>query len=108
MSLDLVSLKEALRIDTADEDDNLQRLLDSATQEALRFMGLMDVPTMSTDGYGDSSSTSTEDTTPMPDVVNAIFLLVQADRDGDPQKREDYTRGAFALMRPYRISLGMA
>lgn len=111
MSLDIVSLKLALRIDGDDQDDNLERLLNSATQEALRFMGRMEVPTFSTDGFGDSSSSSSsssEDNEPMPDVVNAIFLLVQGDLDGDPQKRQDYVDGAFNLMRPYRVSLGMA
>lgn len=44
----------------------------------------------------------------MPDVENAIILLVQADYDGDPTKRAEYQRGAEALLRPYRERLGCA
>lgn len=113
MNLTLDQLKQHLRIDynnTAD-DERLMLLLRSATQEALRFMGLDALPTRPDDGddsSSSSSSSSSEDDGEMPDVLNAIILLVQADFDLDPAKREAYQRGAEALLRPYRVRLGCA
>jgi len=33
--------------------------------------------------------------------LQGIFLLVQADYDGDPVKRDAYRKAATALLRPY-------
>lgn len=35
------------------------------------------------------------------DVLQGIFLLVQADYDGNPEKRDAYRKAATALLRPY-------
>ncbi|MFU2486899.1 head-tail connector protein [Thauera sp. WH-1] len=88
----LADLKAFLRL-THDEDDALlTRLLGSATREALAWMDddrLPDVP-----------GPAVEMDIP-EDVLQGIFLLVQADYDGDPVKRESYRKAATALLRPY-------
>lgn len=88
----LADLKSFLRL-THDEDDALlTRLLGSATREALAWMDddrLPDVP-----------GPAVEMDIP-EDVLQGIFLLVQADYDGDPAKRESYRKAATALLRPY-------
>lgn len=88
----LSDCKAFLRV-THDEDDALlTRLLGSATREALAWMDddrLPDVP-----------GPSVEMDIP-EDVLQGIFLLVQADYDGDPAKRESYRKAATALLRPY-------
>ena len=88
----LSDCKAFLRL-THDEDDALlTRLLGSATREALAWMDddrLPDVP-----------GPAVEMDIP-EDVLQGIFLLVQADYDGDPAKRESYRKAATALLRPY-------
>ena len=88
----LSDCKAFLRV-THDEDDALlTRLLGSATREALAWMDderLPDVP-----------GPAVEMDIP-EDVLQGIFLLVQADYDGDPAKRESYRKAATALLRPY-------
>lgn len=88
----LADLKSFLRL-THDEDDALlTRLLGSATREALAWMDddrLPDVP-----------GPAVEMDIP-EDVLQGIFLLVQADYDGDPVKRESYRKAATSLLRPY-------
>ena len=88
----LADLKAFLRL-THDEDDALlTRLLGSATREALAWMDddrLPDVP-----------GPSVEMDIP-EDALQGIFLLVQADFDGDPAKRDAYRKAATSLLRPY-------
>ena len=88
----LADLKAFLRV-THDEDDALlTRLIGSATREALAWMDddrLPDVP-------GPAAEMDIPE-----DVLQGIFLLVQADYDGDPAKRESYRKAATALLRPY-------
>ena len=88
----LADLKAFLRV-THDEDDALlTRLLGSATREALAWMDderLPDVP-----------GPAVEMDIP-EDVLQAVFLLAQADYDGDPAKRDAYRKAATSLLRPY-------
>jgi hypothetical protein len=80
----LTDLKAFLRVTHEDDDALLTRLLSSATREAQAWMddddALPDLP---------------------DDAVQAVFLLVQADFDGDPAKRATYRQAATALLRPY-------
>ena len=88
----LADLKSFLRL-THDEDDALlTRLLGSATREALAWMDddrLPDVP-----------GPAVEMDIP-EDVLQGIFLLVQADYDGNPEKRDAFRKAATSLLRPY-------
>lgn len=88
----LSDCKAFLRLTHDDDDALLTRLLGSATREALAWMDddrLPDVP-----------GPAVEMDIP-EDVLQGIFLLVQADYDGDPAKRESYRKAATALLRPY-------
>jgi hypothetical protein len=106
----LNEVKQALR-QTHDEDDELlQRLIDSATQECLRYLGRSQLPTlpfeyplMSSDGsLIDEEIPSSEDPV-SPDVINGIILIVQADYDGDPLNRGKYREAAMSLWDAYAI-----
>lgn len=88
----LSDCKAFLRVTHDDDDALLTRLLGSATREALAWMDddrLPDVP-----------GPAVEMDIP-EDVLQAVFLLVQADYDGNPEKRESYRKAATALLRPY-------
>lgn len=88
----LADLKAFLRVTHDDDDALLTRLLGSATREALAWMDddrLPDVP-------GPAVEVDLPE-----DVLQAIFLLVQADFDGNPEKRESYRKAACSLLRPY-------
>ena len=88
----LSDCKAFLRV-THDEDDALlTRLLGSATREALAWMDddrLPDVP-------GPAADVDIPE-----DALQAIFLLVQADYDGNPEKRDAFRKAATSLLRPY-------
>ena len=90
MSLTLADLKASLRVTHSDDDALLMRLKSSATNEALRML---------------DDAQMTVDT--LPAVADqAIVLLVQADFDGDPEKRPAYRRAAEQLIYSCR-SLGI-
>ena len=92
MSPTLADLKSFLRL-THDEDDALlTRLMGSALRECLAWMDdgrLPDVP-------GPAVEVDLPE-----DVIQGAFLLVQADFDGDPVKRDAYRKAATSLLRPY-------
>ena len=88
----LSDCKAFLRVTHDDDDALLTRLLGSATREALAYLDdgrLPDVP-----------GPAVEMDIP-EDVLQGIFLLVQADYDGNPEKRDAYRKAATALLRPY-------
>lgn len=89
----LDDVKAALRITDAGSDALLQRLIDSALREYLQFTGTLD-------------DTATTATVP-EDAFNGIVLMVQADYDGDPEKRDRYRRAAETLWQPYRTDMGV-
>lgn len=116
-TITLQDVKQALRQTQSDDDALLNRLLASATQEALRFLGRSELPTLpfeypytinSDDEVSEVSEETPSSEDPVaPDVVNAIILLVQADYDGDPLQRSALRSGAEALLMPYRVGLGL-
>ena len=90
MSLTLADVKASLRVTHSEDDSLLTRLQASATNEAMR---MLDDSAMTVDA--------------LPAVADqAIVLLVQADYDGDPEKRPAYRRAAEQLIYSYR-SLGI-
>jgi hypothetical protein len=40
------------------------------------------------------------------DTFQGVVLMVQADYEGDPEKREKYLRAAQSLWQPYRNNIG--
>lgn len=95
---ELAEVKLALRITHSSDDDLLNRLLQSATRECLRFLNSDELPV-------DQSSSNEIDI--MPDVFQGIILMVQADYEGDPTKRDIYRKAAESLWMPYRIEVGV-
>lgn len=107
-------VKDALRQTHNSDDALLQRLIDSAEQECLRFLGRTELPTLpldyvevSSDGSFFSEDVPSSSDPVVPDVVNGIILMVQADYDGDPLQRETLRRAAESLWMPYRSLLGV-
>lgn len=92
MSPSLTDLKAFLRVTHDDDDALLTRLMGSALREALAWMDDARLPAV--------PGPAVEVDLP-EDVVQGAFLLVQADYDGDPAKREGYRKAATALLRPY-------
>lgn len=88
----LADCKAFLRVTHDDDDVLLVRLLGSATREALAWMDTDTLPTVP----GEPATLDVPE-----DVVQGIFLLVQADYDGNPDKREVYRKAATSLLRPY-------
>lgn len=82
-------VKLALRIDGNDMDADIGRLIQSATREYLQY----------TTGSIAAGTTSVE----VPDdAVNGIILMVRADYDADPIKRDQYRKAAETLWHPYK------
>lgn len=116
-TITLQQVKDTLRQTQSVDDDLLTRLLASATQEALRFLGRSELPTLpfeypytinSDDEVSEISEEVPSSEDPVaPDVANAIILLVQADYDGDPEKRPMLRSAAESLLMPYRVGLGI-
>jgi len=98
-------VKLALRVTHNDDDDLLERLISSATREYFAFVQPTQLPVSPEE---ESSSDSPDGTAWVPeDAFNGVVLMVQADYDGDPEKRETYRRAAQALWQPYRTCMGV-
>ena len=85
--LDLV--KAHLRIDGTEQDGYLNHLIASARAECRRHTGLDTLP---------------DDA---PDLTTGLILAVQADFDGDPERRETYLAAARALWTPFCKHFGV-
>jgi len=82
-------VKLALRIDGNDLDAEVDRLIKSATREYLQY----------TTGSIAAGTTAVE----VPeDAINGIILMVKADYDADPIKRDLYRKSAETLWHPYK------
>lgn len=116
-TITLEMLKRAAKVTHDEDDEDLERLLKSATQEALRYMGRRELPTLPldhpVDDDGDCSSDYITEQTPSSedpvadDVVNAVILLARADYEGDPEKRKVHREAAETILTPYRIGWGV-
>lgn len=106
----ITQVKESLRQTQSDDDNLLTRLIASAEQECLRFLGRSELPTLpfeypevSSDGsLIDEEVPSTGDPV-AADVIQGIILMVQADYDGDPLMRDKLSTAAQALWMPYAV-----
>lgn len=86
--LTLEQIKKLIRV-SSDEDDELLTLrLNMAKAECTRYLNESICPDI-------------------PEVWSAITLLIQADYEGDPLRREDYRCCAEQLMNPYRKTIGV-
>lgn len=116
-TITLQDVKDHLRVTHSADDTLLQRLLNSATQECLRFINRTELPTLPFDHPvdldGDSSSEVVTEEVPSSedpvadDIVNGIILMIQADYDGDFTMRQQARDAAEALWMPYRIGMGV-
>lgn len=112
----LTEVKQALRQTQSSDDDLLQRLIDSAESECLRFLGRTELPTLpleypqfsSNDELISSEEVPSSNDPVAPDVVNGIILMVMADYDGMLEKRDLYRERAEALWMPYAVRDRMA
>ena len=77
-------VKLALRVTHSNDDTLLQRLIDAATMECIAYCNIT-IPD------GETTVSLTEN------IINGIVLMVQADYDGDPFKRNDYLAAAYRL-----------
>jgi len=84
--------KAFLRVSHDDDDALLTRLIGSATREVLAYMDDARLPVV--------PGPTVEVDLPA-DAVQAVYLMVQADYDGDPAKRDIYRKAAASLLRPY-------
>lgn len=89
----LNELKLALRVSNNDEDSEISRKLAAAIAEARSFIN-GDVP-------------QRIDGTVPADFVNGIVLIVQADYELDPMKRDTIRNSAERLWYPYRNAVGI-
>lgn len=88
MALDLTAIKHALRVTDDADDALLERLFASAVAEFLQFTELDTVPDA-------------------PDAENGIVLMIQADYDGDPERRTNFREAAHQLWLPHRQAMGV-
>jgi hypothetical protein len=111
----VAEVKQYLRVIHSSDNDLLQTLIDSAEDEACRFLNRENLPTLPLEYPAESSSDapyseevpSSEDPV-APSVRLAICYLVQ--RAYEQAKPEDATRmreAAEVLLMPYRRGLGV-
>lgn len=89
----LQDVKDHLRVTHSDDDALLQRLIDSAIVEYLRFVN----ETVSIGGIVELSE----------DATSGVILMVQSGYEGDPLERDKMRRCAESLWMPYRNELGV-
>lgn len=108
-TITLDEVKEALRITDTDSDSLLQRLLESAEQECMRFTNRSELPTLPLEYPSESSSEEEESSNDpvAPDVANGIILMIQADYVANPMDRKKFRAAAEELWMPYRRLMGV-
>ena len=94
--INLQDVKRALRVTHDEDDELLVRLIGSAVRECLAFLDAGALP-----GVADSDGNLQEVDMP-EDVFNGVVLMVSADYEGDPLKREAHRAAAEQLWMPYR------
>ena len=105
----LADVKAALRVIHSADDALLQNLLDSAEDEALRFLNRDQLPTLPLDYPEESSSEdipSSEDPI-APSVFTAVVILVKIDYEAAPGDIETLRRASEVKLQPYRTQMGV-
>ena len=105
-------VRQDLLITHSADDAKLQRLIDAAKDEALRYLGLealprrtAECPECTSEGTPDPVSNGAD---LAPTVRDGIVLLVQAMYEGrDAAEMERVREVAFKKMRPYRCGWGV-
>ena len=113
----LADIKLAMRIIGTSDDVFLQRLIDSAEDEALRFLNRTELPTLPLDNPGSFDSEgnpimASEDIPTSEDPVaasifTAIVCLVKADYEAGPEDAQKLRAAAESKLYPYRILIGV-
>jgi hypothetical protein len=107
--------KRYLRVIGTADDELLQDLIDSAEQEACRFLNRENLPTLPLEYPAESSSEgayseevpSSEDPV-APDAREGVILLVKASYEATtPAEIDGYRKAAEAKLQPYRRALGV-
>lgn len=108
-TITLQQVKSALRVTGNDSDDLIQRLLDSAIQECLRFTNRTELPTLPLDYPSESSSEdieSSEDPV-AADAANGVIVMIHGDFYANPTDRPKFRAAAEDLWQPYRRLMGV-
>lgn len=110
--ISVATVKAYLRVIHGGDDALLQQLVDSAEDEAARFLNRDHLPTLPLD-YPGGSESSSEDTPSSedpvaPSVVEAVCLLVKAAYEATtPAEVAAYRQAAEWKLQPYRARLGV-
>lgn len=111
----LAEIKEYLNVIHSGDDSKLQRLIDQAEDECLRFLNRTQPPTLPVDfppEYDSDSSEIPEDVPSSEDPVaasfaRAVYLLVQGAYEGTPDDMQKMRQAAEVVLFPYRTNLGV-
>ncbi len=112
----LAEVKQRLKVFHSSDDDDIQRAIDGAEGEILRYTNRTQLPTLPVDyppEYDSSSSEIPEDVPSSedpvaPEVFDAVCLLVRASYEGlDAAEVAALRKAAFAKMDPFRAGLGV-
>ncbi|HBP1855290.1 TPA: phage gp6-like head-tail connector protein [Pseudomonas aeruginosa] len=107
--INLQDVKQALRVIHSADDALIQQLIDSAEDEAVRFCGRTQLPTLPLDNPCSPSSEdvpSSEDPV-VPSVFTAVVALVKADYEATVDEAKKLRELAEVKLMPYRIGLGV-
>jgi hypothetical protein len=113
--IQLAAVKQRLKVFHTSDDADIQRAIESAEGELIRYTGRTQLPTLPLDyppEYDSSSSEISEDVPSSedpvaPEVFDAVCLLVRASYEGlDAAEIAGLRRAALAKMEPFRAGLG--
>lgn len=111
----LADVKKRLKVFISSDDTDIQRAIDGAEGELIRYTNRSQLPTLPLDyppEYDSSSSEISEDVPSSedpvaPEVFDAVCLLVRASYEAvDAEEIAGLRRAAFAKMDPFRTGLG--
>lgn len=114
--IDLDEVKQRLKVIHSLDDEDIQRAIESAEGEIVRYLNRSELPTLPLDyppEYDSSSSEIPEDVPSSgdpiaPEVFDAVCLLVKGSYEAtSPDEVAGYRRAAFAKVDPFRAQLGV-